>query len=47
MKKLRPLKVGSKKAKINMVKVGGEKYELSPVAEEVGEEEWEDEEDDE
>ena len=38
----------SKKAKINIVKVGGEDpyrvdEELSTIAEEVGEEEWEDE----
>ena len=52
MKKLRPSDDSSKKAKINMVKVGGEDLchvdeELSPIAEEVGESQgWDDEEDD-
>ena len=51
MKKLRPSDDSSKKAKINVVKDGGEDLnhvdeELSPVAEEVGEEEWDDEEED-
>ena len=48
MKKLRPADDSSKKAKIDMVNVGGEDLyhvdeELSPVAEEVDEDEWGDE----
>ena len=49
MKKLRPSDDSSKKAKINVVKVGGEDLyradeEVSPVSEEVGVEEWDGEE---
>ena len=49
MKKLRPSDDSNKKAKINVVKVGGEDLyhvdeELSPVVEEVDEEDWGDEE---
>ena len=48
MKKPRPSDVSSKKAKINLVKVVGEDLyhvddELSLVAEEVDEEDWEEE----
>ena len=51
MKNRRPSDDSSQKAKINVVKVGGEGLchvdeELSPVAEEVGEEDWDDDEDD-
>ena len=51
MEKPMPSDGSSKKANINMVKVGGEDLyhvdeELSPIAAEVGEEEWEEEEDD-
>ena len=50
MKKLRPSDGSSKKAKINMVKVGGEDLyrvdeEFSPIAGAAREEEWDDEED--
>ena len=48
VKKLRPSDESSKKAKIDLVKVAGEDLyhvdeELSPAAEEVDEEDWEEE----